>query len=268
MIRFEVKHHVDKFLAVLRRLSILTRNTIPAQILDRKDSIDRESCDSTLLIYNSFAMANYGHSDPWAYYKYDEGGEQVLNRYFPRKLYRVYDDTSQSKWIRGDWNRSDYTKKEWSNINRFCAGDTDYENTYLKYDKDYELEYSKILYRWLDLYLEWENTIPTPFFSAYANRNSALAALKDKENDGRITGSSVAVIDVNALARYKIGVLNVRKAAKAFRYLIPEKAWDNSRYEYICHRRIHVDAAVAQFETSEEFLEYFKIEDRNEGRQW
>jgi hypothetical protein len=105
------------------------------------------------------------------------------------------------------------------------------------------------LERYLRNHLRWSNTTKTPFISTYADKGTAFREALRRVREG-MENVTISIIDPRR-ARPRVEFRNVRGLAENLRYEIPDKAWHNSKFEYIFLHRIPACAIVEVIDVRE-----------------
>ena len=90
--------------------------------------------------------------------------------------------------------------------------------------------------------LDWRNKIPTPFISMYCDKSVAYREAERRVRAGK-NDVKVYKIDMrksNGCTEYR----NIRRLAKKLGFHIPERAWNNSEFEYIFLHHVPNSAVV------------------------
>jgi hypothetical protein len=90
---------------------------------------------------------------------------------------------------------------------------------------------NKSLLREVERHLDWGNRVPTPFISMYCDEDVALREANRRVEEGK---EDVRVYEINMRrSAERREYRNIRRLAERLELDIPERAWNNSEYEYI-----------------------------------
>jgi hypothetical protein len=91
-------------------------------------------------------------------------------------------------------------------------------------------------------HLDWRNRVPTPFISMYCDEGVALREAERRVREGK---TDVSVYKINMQrSDERREYRNIRLLAEKLRFDIPERAWNNSEYEYVFLHHVPESAVV------------------------
>ena len=94
----------------------------------------------------------------------------------------------------------------------------------------------------IERHLDWGNRVPTPFISTYCHEGVALREAEQRVRDEK---KDVRVYEINMReSDERREYRNVRRLATMLDIDIPERAWNNSKYEYIFLHHVPDSAIV------------------------
>ena len=80
-------------------------------------------------------------------------------------------------------------------------------------------------------HLDWENRVPTPFISMYCDEDVVRREAERRVREGK---KDMRVYKINMRKSHeRREYRNIRLLAERLGFAIPERAWNNSEYEYI-----------------------------------
>ena len=94
----------------------------------------------------------------------------------------------------------------------------------------------------VERHLDWGNRVPTPFISMYCDGSVAFREANRRVREGKkdMRVYKVNIRESDERREYR----NVRLLAKGLNFDIPERAWNNSEYEYIFLHHVPDSAVV------------------------
>ena len=94
----------------------------------------------------------------------------------------------------------------------------------------------------VERHLDWGNRVPTPSISTYCHEGVALREAERRVRDGK---KDVRIYEINMReSDERREYRNLRLLAEKLDFDIPERAWNNSKYEYIFLRHVPDSAIV------------------------
>ena len=109
----------------------------------------------------------------------------------------------------------------------------------------------------VERHLDWGNRVPTPFISMYCDEGVAFREANRRVREGK---KDVRVYEVNMRKSHeRREYRNIRLLAERLDFDIPERAWNNSEYEYIFLHHVP-DSAIVGW-TSITRIEYGALRD-------
>ena len=112
-------------------------------------------------------------------------------------------------------------------------------------DRDTEVDFNSWSW-WLrgqvERHLDWRNRVPTPFISMYCHEGVAFREAERRVGDGKM---EVRVYKINMRrSDERREYRNLRLLAEKLDFDIPERAWNNSKYEYIFLQHVPDSAVI------------------------
>ena len=112
-------------------------------------------------------------------------------------------------------------------------------------DRDTEVDFNSWSW-WLrgqvKRHLDWRNRVPTPFISMYYHEGMAFREAERRVGDRKM---EVRVYKINMRRSNKRREYrNLRLLAEKLDFDIPERAWNNSKYEYIFLQHVPDSAVI------------------------
>lgn len=133
----------------------------------------------------------------------------------PPEFYRVEDEGSRGRYFKGKGMYAEVT--------------------------DTEFDFSNCDIRLILRHLDWKNRIPTPFLSVYCDEEMAIREAERRVREGK---KEVRVYKIDMWeSDDRVEYRDLRRLAKKQGIYIPDFAWSNSEYEYLCLHHIP-DSAV------------------------
>ena len=94
----------------------------------------------------------------------------------------------------------------------------------------------------VERHLDWANRVPTPFISMYCDEDVAFREANRRVREGK---KDVRVYEVNMRkSDERREYRKIRRLAEMLDFYIPERAWNNSEYEYIFLHHVPDSAVV------------------------
>lgn len=94
----------------------------------------------------------------------------------------------------------------------------------------------------VEKHLDWGNRVPTPFISMYCDEGVAHREAKRRVGEGK---KDVRIYKINMRrSDERREYRNIRLLAEKLDFDIPERAWNNSEYEYIFLHHVPDSAVV------------------------
>ena len=94
----------------------------------------------------------------------------------------------------------------------------------------------------VERHLDWGNRAPTPFISMYCHEGVALREAERRVRDGK---KDVRIYEINMReSDERREYRNLRLLAEKLDFDIPERAWNNSKYEYIFLQHVPDSAVI------------------------
>lgn len=94
----------------------------------------------------------------------------------------------------------------------------------------------------VERHLDWGNRVPTPFISMYCDEGVAQREAERRIGEGK---KDVRVYKINMRrSDERREYRNIRLLAERLDFDIPERAWNNSKYEYIFLHHVPDSAVV------------------------
>ena len=94
----------------------------------------------------------------------------------------------------------------------------------------------------VERHLDWGNRVPTPFISMYCDEGVAQREAERRIGEGK---KDVRVYEINMRrSDERREYRNIRLLAERLDFDIPERAWNNSKYEYIFLHHVPDSAVV------------------------
>jgi len=116
-------------------------------------------------------------------------------------------------------------------------------------DVDEEVDFGTRGWRLLcqvERHLDWGNRVPTPFISMYCNKIVAFREAERRVRDGK---EDVRVYTIDMRERdERVEYRNIWLLTEKLGFDIPERAWNNSEYEYVVLHHIPDSAVVDCFD--------------------
>ena len=94
----------------------------------------------------------------------------------------------------------------------------------------------------VERHLDWGNRVPTPFISMYCDKGVAHREAKRRVREGK-KDVRVYTINMRRSDEYR-EYRNIRLLAERLDFGIPERAWNDSEYEYIFLHHVPNSAVV------------------------
>ena len=91
-------------------------------------------------------------------------------------------------------------------------------------------------------HINWSNRTKTPFISTYDDYQTAYEEALRRKRRGR-KNVTIIIIDIGR-AGHRVEYRNVRRLAETLECWIPNRAWNNSEFEYIFLHRIPARAVI------------------------